>query len=54
MIDYLVIIFVVSVCGLWAATGSAWKGICYTVWAFAALAFWWALAIAVGLIHLNQ
>lgn len=50
MIAYIYIIALVSIIGLTMVFGNVWKGICYTVWAFAALAFWWALAITIGLL----
>ena len=49
---YLLIIALVLFVGMWALTESIWKGFCYSVWVIGALAFWWALAIAVGLAHL--
>lgn len=52
MIDtaHLWIIALVSIIGLSLVTESVWSGICYFIFAVAALAFWWALMITVGLI----
>lgn len=54
MTTYIGIIAVVTFLGMWAITNSLWKGICYTIWVFAALFFWYCLAVAVGLTNLPQ
>jgi hypothetical protein len=52
MIDtmHLWIIAFVAIVGLSLVTESVWSGICYFIFAVGALAFWWALAITVGLL----
>lgn len=54
MTTYIAIIAMVTFIALWLITESPWKGLCYTIWMFATLLFWWFLAIAVGLLHLPQ
>ncbi len=43
---HIYIIACVSMVGLWFVFGSFWKGLCYTVFAIGALAFWWAVVMA--------
>lgn len=50
IVEHLLIIAFVAVVGLSLVTEDIWHGICYAVFAIGALAFWWALAIVVGLI----
>ena len=42
---HIYIIACVSMVGLGFALGSFWKGLIYTIWALAALGFWWALFV---------
>lgn len=46
MIAYACIIAGVAAVGLSFLTGSPWKGFCYTIWAFGALAFWAGIYVA--------
>ena len=44
---HLYIIIMCGAVGLGFALGSLWKGFVYTVWAFAALGFWWAMFVLI-------
>lgn len=50
MIDtmHLYIIAFVSVVGLSLVSESAWRGVCYFIFAVAAIAFWVAFLITIG------
>ena len=47
-IAHVCIIAGVAAIGLSFALGSLWKGFCYTIWVFAALAFWGGLYVALS------
>lgn len=43
-------IYIIAICGmvgLGFALGSFWKGLIYTIWALAALGFWWGVFVVI-------